>query len=247
MRPLPLIVVLYTSIAAGSFASTPPAPSLVPTVAVRHRAAVATAQPSASSASAQASIAEEPLQQPPRAIPTGPSPLGLLVLALGSFGGIALATKLLAPLSGAWVGGAKLVFAAAVAGVISRTCCAPLEMVSTVMMCRGDECGSMGEELADAWRHDGMSGLFKGNGANCLKVAPSRGTQVVTQSLFPPASAAPEHPTHPTPPRSSSCTSSSSARWSPVPPPEPCSRQGIGWSLVASLGWWRRCWCTRSR
>ena len=60
-----------------------------------------------------------------------------------------------------------------------EACCAPLEMVSTVMMCRGDECGSMGEELADAWRHDGMSGLFKGNGANCLKFAPSRGTQVV--------------------------------------------------------------------
>ena len=31
------------------------------------------------------------------------------------------------------------------------------------------------EELDRAWKADGWKGLFKGNGANCLKVAPSRG------------------------------------------------------------------------
>ena len=31
--------------------------------------------------------------------------------------------------------------------------------------------------LKSAWQKEGWGGLFKGNGANCLKVAPSRGTQ----------------------------------------------------------------------
>ena len=31
--------------------------------------------------------------------------------------------------------------------------------------------------LIKAWKQDGWGGLFKGNTANCLKVAPSRGTQ----------------------------------------------------------------------
>ena len=71
----------------------------------------------------------------------------------------------------------KLVYAGAIAGIISRTFCAPIEMVSTVMMCRGDQCTSMTEELAQTWEKEGFRGMFKGNGANCLKVAPSRGTQ----------------------------------------------------------------------
>ena len=71
----------------------------------------------------------------------------------------------------------KLVYAGAIAGIISRSACAPLEMVSTVMMCKGGESGGMRAELKKAWKADGIQGLFKGNGANCLKVAPSRGTQ----------------------------------------------------------------------
>jgi len=49
-------------------------------------------------------------------------------------------------------------------------------MVSTVMMCKGGE-ATMVEELKKTWSEEGWRGLFKGNGANCLKVAPSRGTQ----------------------------------------------------------------------
>merc|ERR1719163_117391 len=74
-------------------------------------------------------------------------------------------------------GGLKLIYAGAIAGVISRSACAPLEMVSTLMMCRGNEAGSMSSELKRAWNEAGVAGLFKGNGANCLKVAPSRGMQ----------------------------------------------------------------------
>ena len=73
--------------------------------------------------------------------------------------------------------GVKLVYAGAIAGIISRTFCAPIEMVSTVMMCRGDAVTSMTDELKKTWQKEGFRGMFKGNGANCLKVAPSRGTQ----------------------------------------------------------------------
>lgn len=88
-----------------------------------------------------------------------------------------LVTALLAPLSSPFAQGLKLIFAGAVAGIISRTACAPLEMISTVVMCgRGDGSG-MVTALRTVWREEGLKGLFKGNGANCLKVAPSRGTQ----------------------------------------------------------------------
>lgn len=86
-------------------------------------------------------------------------------------------TTILGTMSGPIIGGVKLVYAGAIAGIVSRSFCAPLEMVSTVMMCRGDECMSMTDELKKAWKQEGWDGLFKGNTANCLKVAPSRGTQ----------------------------------------------------------------------
>ena len=97
---------------------------------------------------------------------------------IGALTGLAYAiTTLLAPHTSAAAMSTKLVFAGAVAGIISRTLCAPIEMVSTVMMCRGDACVSMRDELARTWEAEGLRGMFKGNGANCLKVAPSRGTQ----------------------------------------------------------------------
>mmetsp|Transcript_6722 Transcript_6722/g.18827 ORF Transcript_6722/g.18827 Transcript_6722/m.18827 type:complete len:466 (+) Transcript_6722:1288-2685(+) len=96
-----------------------------------------------------------------------------------------LVTAFLAPYSTAAAQGVKLVFAGAVAGILSRTACAPIEMVSTVMMCRGSaECGSMTTELGNTWRAEGLKGMFKGNGANCLKVAPSRGTQFLVYEFL---------------------------------------------------------------
>jgi len=104
-------------------------------------------------------------------------------LALMSGIGV-LMTAFLAPLTSSAAQGAKLVFAGAVAGIISRTFCAPIEMVSTVMMCRGDECSSMTEELMQTWKAEGIKGMFKGNAANCLKVAPSRGTQFLVYEFM---------------------------------------------------------------
>jgi len=88
---------------------------------------------------------------------------------------VSIAVHLLSQVAG--FNGLKLIVAGAIAGVISRTACAPIEMVATLMMCSGGDSKGMLPELKDAWRKDGMRGLFKGNGANCLKVAPQRGTQ----------------------------------------------------------------------
>ncbi|KAL7521539.1 hypothetical protein ACHAWX_006220 [Stephanocyclus meneghinianus] len=90
---------------------------------------------------------------------------------------VTLLTKYLSNFSTPAAQAVKLVYAGAIAGIISRTFCAPIEMVSTVMMCRGDECSTMMDELSKTWHKEGFKGMFKGNGANCLKVAPSRGTQ----------------------------------------------------------------------
>jgi len=98
------------------------------------------------------------------------------ILALATAVAAAL-TQFLSNFSNPAAQGIKLVYAGAIAGIISRTCCAPIEMVSTVMMCRGDAVTSMWTELAQTWKREGLKGMFKGNGANCLKVAPSRGTQ----------------------------------------------------------------------
>ena len=90
---------------------------------------------------------------------------------------VVMLSAALAPLNSPVFYGIKLIFAGAVAGIISRTACAPLEMISTVVMCGRGDGSSLGTALRNVWRAEGMKGLFKGNGANCLKVAPSRGMQ----------------------------------------------------------------------
>ena len=57
-----------------------------------------------------------------------------MVAALGAL--CYVLTLLLSGMTGPVAGGVKLIYAGAVAGIISRSACAPLEMVSTVMMCR---------------------------------------------------------------------------------------------------------------
>jgi hypothetical protein len=105
--------------------------------------------------------ASEPVEKPEgsRALLTRTMPLlvGLAAVLVGM-------AKVLAGATGPVAGGLKLIYAGAIAGIISRSACAPLEMVSTVMMCRGDECKSMMGELKDAWKTEGLGGLFKGNG-----------------------------------------------------------------------------------
>lgn len=72
---------------------------------------------------------------------------------------------------------AKYLLAGAVAGVISRTVVSPLEVVATVNMINTGASRPLHHELSALFRAEGVRGFFKGNGANCLKVAPTKGLQ----------------------------------------------------------------------
>lgn len=78
---------------------------------------------------------------------------------------------------------AKFLFAGAVAGIVSRTAVAPLEVVATLQMVRGGNKNMIGE-LSELFKNEGVKGFFKGNGANCLKVAPTRGVQFLAFESF---------------------------------------------------------------
>jgi len=77
----------------------------------------------------------------------------------------------------------KFFLAGAVAGIISRTAVSPLEVIATAQMVRGGNNNIIGE-LVDLFSNEGISGFFKGNGANCLKVAPTRGIQFFAFESF---------------------------------------------------------------
>eukprot|EP00551_Chaetoceros_affinis_P012967 CAMPEP_0203675896 /NCGR_PEP_ID=MMETSP0090-20130426/22582_1 /ASSEMBLY_ACC=CAM_ASM_001088 /TAXON_ID=426623 /ORGANISM="Chaetoceros affinis, Strain CCMP159" /LENGTH=417 /DNA_ID=CAMNT_0050542257 /DNA_START=486 /DNA_END=1739 /DNA_ORIENTATION=+ len=77
----------------------------------------------------------------------------------------------------------KFLLAGAVAGIVSRTCVSPLEVVATAQMVRGGN-KNMVSELTELFHSEGIKGFFKGNGANCLKVAPTRGVQFFAFETF---------------------------------------------------------------
>ena len=68
----------------------------------------------------------------------------------------------------------------AIAGAVSRTVTAPVETVKTVLMVSGDKypnVGPLGTGLRIV-KHDGWKGLFRGNGVNVLRVAPSKAIEL---------------------------------------------------------------------
>jgi hypothetical protein len=71
---------------------------------------------------------------------------------------------------------ARFLMAGAVAGIVSRTAVSPLEVIATAQMVRGGNKSLLGE-LTELFQTEGIKGFFKGNGANCIKVAPTRGVQ----------------------------------------------------------------------
>lgn len=78
----------------------------------------------------------------------------------------------------------KYLVAGALAGVVSRTVVSPLEVVATVNMCGSGATRPLLEELRVLFAAEGMRGFFKGNAANCLKVAPTKGIQFVMFEAF---------------------------------------------------------------
>ena len=77
----------------------------------------------------------------------------------------------------------KFLLAGAVAGIVSRTAVSPLEVIATAQMVRGGNKGILAE-LSGLFQSEGIKGFFKGNGANCLKVAPTRGVQFFAFESF---------------------------------------------------------------
>lgn len=60
---------------------------------------------------------------------------------------------------------------------MSRTVVSPLEVVATVNMCSTHASRPLFVELRALFAEEGLRGFFKGNAANCLKVAPTKGIQ----------------------------------------------------------------------
>lgn len=61
----------------------------------------------------------------------------------------------------------------ATAGVISRTAVAPIERVIIMQQTRISYVGSgVVSMIAEMWKKEGVVALFKGNKANCLRIAP---------------------------------------------------------------------------
>lgn len=77
----------------------------------------------------------------------------------------------------------KFLLAGAVAGIVSRTAVSPLEVIATAQMVSGGN-KNMFVELSELFKGEGIKGFFKGNGANCLKVAPTRGVQFFAFESF---------------------------------------------------------------
>lgn len=84
------------------------------------------------------------------------------------------------PLSSACLQILVLSIAKAVSGIISRTVVSPLEVVATVNMCSTGASRPLLVELRRLFAAEGFRGFFKGNAANCLKVAPTKGIQFLT-------------------------------------------------------------------
>lgn len=78
------------------------------------------------------------------------------------------------------VGNASLrrLISGAVAGAVSRTAVAPLETIRTHLMVGTGGKNSVVDMFHTIMERDGWQGLFRGNGVNVLRVAPSKAIEV---------------------------------------------------------------------
>jgi len=70
----------------------------------------------------------------------------------------------------------KSLFAGGVAGGLSRTAVAPLERLKILQQVAGSTTTAYNgvySGLATIWRTESMRGMFKGNGANCIRIVPN--------------------------------------------------------------------------
>jgi solute carrier family 25 phosphate transporter 23/24/25/41 len=70
----------------------------------------------------------------------------------------------------------KSLFAGGVAGGVSRTAVAPLERLKILQQVAGSSTrvyNGVWGGLAHIWKTEGVRGMFKGNGANCIRIVPN--------------------------------------------------------------------------
>lgn len=75
-----------------------------------------------------------------------------------------------------WSQISKSLLAGGVAGSVSRTAVAPLERLKILMQVQGNDKVYTGvwQGTRHMWRQEGMRGLFKGNGLNCIRIFPNQ-------------------------------------------------------------------------
>lgn len=71
----------------------------------------------------------------------------------------------------------KRLISGAIAGAVSRTAVAPLETIRTHLMV-GSNGNSTTEVFQSIMKHEGWTGLFRGNFVNVIRVAPSKAIEV---------------------------------------------------------------------
>jgi solute carrier family 25 phosphate transporter 23/24/25/41 len=76
----------------------------------------------------------------------------------------------------------KSLAAGGVAGAVSRTSVAPLERLKILMQIQGNEKQYTGvvQGTLQMFRNDGVRGMFKGNGLNCIRIIPNQAIKFLT-------------------------------------------------------------------
>lgn len=76
----------------------------------------------------------------------------------------------------------KSLAAGGIAGAVSRTAVAPLERLKILMQVQGNEKVYTGiwQGMRHMWQADGVRGLFKGNGLNCIRIIPNSAIKFLT-------------------------------------------------------------------
>ncbi|RMZ56638.1 hypothetical protein APUTEX25_002727, partial [Auxenochlorella protothecoides] len=81
-----------------------------------------------------------------------------------------------------WAQLTKSLCAGGIAGAVSRTSVAPLERLKILMQVQGTEKVYTGifQGVRHMWVSDGIRGLFKGNGLNCIRIIPNQAIKFMT-------------------------------------------------------------------